>query len=110
LSNDFQTLIDGIFVTNVDQRPAAVVVVNQIHAAADSPPSLVIKLDDVRENRLAFDHEGVWMAVAAGETMDSFDDTNRAANSQPDELAQNRRQPHAIVGKNEFNRQFGEHS
>ena len=56
LADDLQALVDRVFVADVDQRPVVVVVVDQIDAAADPPPGLMIQLDDVREQGLTLEH------------------------------------------------------
>ena len=58
LPDDLEALVDRVFVADVDQRPTAVVVVNQIDRAADPPPGLVVQLDDVGEDGLTLEHGG----------------------------------------------------
>ena len=57
LPDDLQALVDRVFEADVDQRPTAVIIVNQIDAAANPPPRLMIQLDDVRKNGLTLDHD-----------------------------------------------------
>ena len=57
LPDDLQALVDRVFVADVDQRPVVVVIVDQIDAAADPPPRLMIQLDDVRKQGLTLDHD-----------------------------------------------------
>ena len=56
LADQFNTFINRIFVANVDQRPLARVAVNQVNAAADPPPGLMVKFNNVRKNRSPFEH------------------------------------------------------
>ena len=58
LPDDLEALVDRVFVADVDQGPAAVVVVDQVDGAADPPPGLMVQLDDVREEGLTLEHGG----------------------------------------------------
>ena len=63
LADDFQALVDRVFVADVDQRPVAVVVVDQIDAATDPPPGLMVQLDDVRKEGLTLEHGDARAAI-----------------------------------------------
>ena len=52
LPNDLEAVVDCVFVADVDERPIVVVVVDQIDAATDPPPGLMIQLNDMRKQRL----------------------------------------------------------
>jgi hypothetical protein len=52
LPNNFKAIVDRILIADIDKRPIVVVVVDQINAATDPPPGLMIQLNDMREQRL----------------------------------------------------------
>ena len=68
LPDELEALVDRVFVADVDQRPAAVIIVDQIDGAADPPPGLMVQLDDVREDGLALEH-GEAEGASSGENI-----------------------------------------
>jgi hypothetical protein len=56
LADDFEALVDGVFVADVDQGPAAIIIVNQVDRAADAAAGLLVELDDVGEDGVALEH------------------------------------------------------
>ena len=81
LPDDLQALVDRVLVADVDQRPVVVVVVDQVDAATDPPPSLVVQLDDVREQRLTLQHGHANPSYRRNRA--TADDRGRSARPQP---------------------------
>ena len=55
LPHQLDDLVDRLFVANIDEHPVRSVE-DQIHAATDAMPGLVVQLDHVREDRLPLEH------------------------------------------------------
>jgi hypothetical protein len=92
LADNLQALIDRIFIADVDESPIVVVVVDQINAATDPAASLVVQLNDVREQGLTFEncHQGRgWLAgvLLADRSNPSADPTGTSDDVQPDAIA-----------------------
>ena len=58
LADQLDAVVDRVLVADVDERPVGLVV-DQVDAAADPPPGLVIQLDDVRKQRGPLEHRAV---------------------------------------------------
>ena len=82
LADDLQAVVDRVFVADVDEGPVVLVIVDEIDAAADPPPGLVIQLDDVRKQRLALENGHANPSNCACDRV-TADDRGRSAGSQP---------------------------
>jgi hypothetical protein len=56
LPDDLQALVNRVFVAQINERPIVRIVVDQVDAATNASASLVIQLDDVREQWLTLDY------------------------------------------------------
>ena len=57
LADEFDDLVNALFVADVDQRPVTVVV-HEVYVAADPPAGLVVHFNHTGEDGMAFEHGG----------------------------------------------------
>ena len=74
LANEIDHVVHGVFVADVEEGPL-LVVVDQVRAAGNPPPRLVVEFDNVREEGSPFEHKSGQWAVGSGQYFSSVDST-----------------------------------